>query len=306
MKRIKSVKDIKSPYLVVFGNFDGVHRGHQYLVEYAYRAARELKAKLCLVTFSPHPKLLFQSLENFLLCSEDLKETYCRELDVDYYLELSFTKKMASLSPQNFLEKYIYSKKLKGITIGFDFAMGKNRTGNADFFSQYCQDHKIAFNQGNPIYINGDRCSSSLVRKHSSEGNMYGAESVLGRALMLKGMVKRGKGLGKTIGVPTINIYPAAELLIPMHGVYVTTLDIAGVTFKSITNVGINPTTDQERKVKAETHCLEALTREIEEGDEVIVHFYHKLRDEKKFDSIDLLLDQIKKDIEEAKSYEWS
>lgn len=300
MDIINSIDDISVPFCVVFGNFDGFHLGHQYLLELTRNMALEKRAKVCVVTFSPHPHIFFKQRERFLLANERLKEIFGSHFEIDFFYSIPFDQKMATLDAKSFIQKFVKRKNLRGIVIGHDFALGHKRQGDASFFEQYCSQHKLSFLQAKTLCWNREVCSSSLIRESLARDNLQKAKELLGRPFQMLGEVRRGKGLGKTIGVPTINIYPDKELLVPNFGVYITEVHLDGVIFPAITNVGINPTTDRDINIKVESHLLTPIHYEVKEGEELIISFYKKIRKEMKFDSVEELKGQIEQDIKVA------
>ncbi len=300
-KSIASVREIEQKFFVLIGSFDGIHRGHQYLIRWAKHVASAQQAALCVVSFSPHPQLLFAQKSNFLLQNDEQKRDVLSQLEVDYHLVINFTKECAALSPEEFLFTFFSSEKWQGLLIGYDFALGKNRAGSASVLQNYMLQKKKQFYQFRPIYFNKEPFSSTLVRQMLWRGDISMVTKLLGRPFSYQGQWQAGKQLGRRLGVPTINVYPPAHFALPPAGVYITEILIDNKRYKSVSNVGVNPTTDDSSDIKIETHLL--TEKNIHKSASVEIFFLAFLRREKKFTSLDRLKQQICRDIQQAE--EW-
>lgn len=301
MKIIRNISEIQEPFITIYGNFDGMHKGHEYLIRSGEEFATSCGAKVCIVTFTPHPTILFSQNKHFLITSVEEKQNRARNFNVDYYYEIPFSKDCAALSASTFLETYIESPFLKGMFVGYDFALGKNRQGNIKFLQNYCKSNKLKFDNTLPFYINRDLVSSSFIRSLIARSDFQLAKKLLGYSYLLKGKAIRGKGLGRTIGIPTINVTIDETLLYPKQGVYRVDVLIKNMRFLAVTNVGTNPTTDNDLLVKIETHIIDNFLLDVEIQEDVEIHFVQRIRDERKFKDLDELKLQIERDIEYAK-----
>ncbi len=297
MKLINKISELQEKFIVVFGNFDGMHKGHIHLIRNAQKIANETQCAVCIISFKPHPKHFFSPKNNYIISSDEQKKYAVELAGVKYFLEISFTEHCASLGAEHFLQEDVESSFFKGMHIGYDFALGKKREGNSLFLKQYCINKKILFSQSYPFYINKEVASSSLLRRELIDSNFKNVNYILGREYRLEGHVITGKGLGKTIGVPTINISCNKLLITPKQGVYRVDFIINNYRFRGITNIGINPTVDTDNEKKIETHILEKLTVNIQKGQLVEIVFIKRIRDEIKFQDINELKTQISEDI---------
>lgn len=302
MKRIKDISEINEKFITVIGNFDGMHKGHEYLISKAKELGAAHNAKICVLTFSPHPKVLFSNKRHFLITSNQNKESRSKSLGVDYYFEIPFTKECAKLSAIKFLAQYIESEFLAGMFIGHDFALGRDRQGDSQFLANYCSQKQIVFDKSWSFYINKDLVSSSLIRKVISESNFMRTQKLLGHPYSLEGRITSGKGLGRTIGIPTINITIDRELLYPEQGVYRVDIVVNKQRYMAVTNIGTNPTTDSDLNVKIETHIIEEFNYAADVNEIVEIFFIQRIRDEKKFNNLDELKNQIQRDVTYAKT----
>lgn len=298
---------IKKPTFIVLGSFDGIHQGHKALIQNAVEAAKEynkaledekLRAKVMVCTFRNHPLFTInKDLAPKLIMSNEQKIDVLHELGVDIINLIDFDEKFMKISP----EKFIFSLKdcynVKGITVGFNYRFGYKNLGDVDLLKTLSKSLNFKLVVMDPVIIEEEIVSSSAIRYLIQEGNVEKANKFLGRPFTLSGKVIKGRQLGRTIGFPTINLDYSRKFIIPKGGVYFTHVDYKGVIYKGITNVGYNPTV-QGKKLSIETYILD-FNESI--YDEVVqLYFISKIRDEKKFSSIESLKDQLEKDKEFA------
>ncbi|MBL7665511.1 MAG: bifunctional riboflavin kinase/FAD synthetase [Bacteriovoracaceae bacterium] len=285
---------------LTIGNFDGFHTGHQYLVKYLQEQTKKRDEKLAVFTFVPHPKFTIESnAKNFLINSYSERRKFFESMKVDYLMEQKFDRDFSLLSASDFLEIYILTiPNLRSLYLGYDFSFGANKQGDFKFANTYLSQ------RGVEVFLlkkddSGKNPSSTKIREEIRLGNMSEATRLLGRQFFLDGIVVKGEGRGKKIGFPTANIQFDAKLLTPQTGVYVTRTIYKGMVYHSITNIGINPTFNQTGKIHVETNIFD-FNNEIY-GEELRVVFLEKVRDEKKFETVNALVEQIKKDVTYAK-----
>jgi riboflavin kinase/FMN adenylyltransferase len=298
---------IKNPTFIVLGSFDGIHQGHKALIQNAVEAAKEynkalqdekLRAKVMVCTFRNHPLFTInKDLAPKLIMSNEQKIDVLHELGVDIINLIDFDEKFMKISP----EKFIFSLKdcynVKGITVGFNYRFGYKNLGDVDLLKTLSESLNFKLVVMDPVIIEEEIVSSSAIRYLIQEGNIEKANKFLGRPFTLSGKIIKGRQLGRTIGFPTINLDYSRKFIIPKGGVYFTHVDYKGVIYKGITNVGYNPTV-QGKKLSIETYILD-FNESI--YDEVVqLYFISKIRDEKKFSSIESLKDQLEKDKEFA------
>ncbi|HWU43803.1 MAG TPA: bifunctional riboflavin kinase/FAD synthetase [Bdellovibrio sp.] len=290
--------------VVTIGNFDGVHLGHQQLLETVAREAQYFNVPSVVYTFDPHPaKVLHpERATERLFDLKDQMEQFA-ERSMDLVIIEPFTKEFAKITPQDFLENCL-CKKLnpKTLVVGHDFSFGKDRAGNIPFLENFCKEKGIRLIIIPPFQTQGVVVSSSKIRAALAAGEIEKASEFLGRSYYLRGSVEKGFQRGRTIGVPTANVHPEIEFL-PRKGVYFTLTKFGGHLHPSITNIGVNPTFHEDKKspIKIETHIFDFDAQLY--GLEVEVFLLHFLRDEKKFNGLDELKNQIQQDLTLARKY---
>jgi len=309
MRIVSSLNEIKgaageTPALAVtIGNFDGVHRGHQTLLRNLKDHTQPRGLALVAVTFTPHPRKILQAPpEGFLLCSDNQRRRWLKEAGVDWLVELPFTRDFSTLSAAEFLDKHILvHPALQEIYLGWDFAFGAHKSAGAAEVRAHCASRPIKVEVCPRYSVGTLQVSSSLIREYLSKGQMPEAQEMMGRPFSLEGVVVKGEGRGKRLGVPTANLQLSVDLMLPARGVYVTETVSRGMVYKSVTNVGKNPTFKDDGPSWVETHILD-FDGDIY-GETLEVRFHKRLREEKKFASVDELLAQIHRDIGSAREH---
>ncbi len=292
--------------VLTIGNFDGVHRGHQLLISrvLAQKAlVKTEKLTATLMTFDPHPSQILIPGKNFrsILSLEDRVATI-KKFGIENVIVVPFSRDLSELSPEEFFKKIIIGQfKTVALVVGYDFSFGKNRSGTKEILSKLCKENGVILEVVEPLKINGEVISSSKIRDALRDGDVEKAALFLGRTYEITGMVEKGLGRGRTIGFPTANLFTQAET-IPKKGVYVTLAESGGKTWQSVTNIGDNPTFKDQYKTstKIETYILD-FENDIY-GEKIKVHFVRRLRDEKKFSSVQELIAQIAQDVAEARN----
>jgi len=290
--------------VVKIGNFDGVHLGHQQLVESVVREARYYNVPAVVYTFNPHPvKVLNPERATYRLFDLRDQQEQFQQQGIDYVIIEEFTKNFSQVSAQDFLDKYIVNLlHPKTLVVGHDFSFGADRSGNIPFLERYCAEKGIRLIIIPPFQKNSEVVSSSRIREKLKNGLVEEANNLLGRTYYLRGHVEKGFQRGRTIGVPTANIHPDVEF-IPRKGVYCTLTRFGGHMHPSITNIGVNPTFQENGKgpIKIETHLFDFDAQLY--GMEVEVFLLHFIRDEMKFSGFEELRTRIHQDIAIAREY---
>jgi riboflavin kinase/FMN adenylyltransferase len=300
MKVCKGLKeiDLKDPIVLTIGNFDGVHLGHQDLVRQLKNHAKKFNAKTAVMTFSPHPMfILNQVSDKFLLSNQEEKHELLARLGIDYLVEIPFTRDLSTLSPEDFLNNYVFvHEQLKGLVLGFNFSFGAKKAGTHDVVRSIAATNTrvVEVTVAKAFDLDGVTLASSKIRQELEAGRIEIANKFLGRQYNLSGVVVRGDGIGRTIGFPTANIKILKERCFPRAGVYVTKTECRKKEYFSLTNIGYRPTFVNESILKFETHILDF--DETIYGEEISVSFYSQIRCEKKFASVAELIDQINRD----------
>ncbi len=307
MIAIKSIEELISVYpeeriQVTIGNFDGVHAGHREFLSRISQDCKKTKSKFVVITFIPHPLQILRAQTGFLINTFTERRELLRECGVDYLLEVDFTRDFSTLSPEDFLKKFVFSfSGIQKIYLGYDFAFGANKAGDYNLAKSLCEKAGIQLILQEEFRLNNGAVSSSVVRSEIQKGDMVKVKTLLERPYFLSGRVVKGQGRGKQIGFPTANLDYDKALIVPTNGVYITQTTIHGMTYNSVTNIGTNPTFNDGLETNIETHLLD-FNRDIY-GEQMRVSFLKKLRDEKKFSSVNDLISQIDTDVKLAKQF---
>ncbi len=302
MKIVQHTKDIHELFGATLGNFDGVHKGHLSMLAEAKQQCNAKNINFAVITFLPHPAQILKAQRAFLLSEYDDRRTLLEKAGVDVLVEIPFTREFSSLTPEQFIHEYIASvENLKLLCLGYDFAFGANKTGDINTFRQLIDGSNQEVVELDQFKLNDEHISSSIIRDLIRKGKVANVKSLLGRNYKVKGLVVRGKGRGKGIGFPTANLQVPDEMITPSTGVYATKTVLNKIEYQSVTNIGFNPTFNDSLKMTIETHILDSIKDFYNEVLEV--EFLGKIREEKRFDSIDELIAQITKDAQTAK--EW-
>lgn len=279
---------------VALGSFDGLHSGHLSLVNKIIELANENKGRSIVYTFKNHPRTLIKgATPPKLLMDNESKEEILEALGVDLIYFEEFNEEYMKLTPEGFI-KYLCEKfKVKGIVVGFNYRFGYKNIGNIEMLKELSTKYGYELYVMEPCNYENEVISSTRIRDELLNGNVDKAMKMLNRPYIIKGKVVHGKKLGRTIGFPTANLDYSKEALIPRKGVYYTNVQWQGKIYKGITSVGNNPTVNGD-KLTIETYILD-FNNDLY-GHNIKVYFIKKIRDEKKFNSIDDLLIQLKKD----------
>ena len=297
VKDINELRDRIFASCATIGNFDGVHLGHQKLIARVRDRARILKISSVVITFDPHPLrvLVDKKTPPFITLTEQKLELISK-LEVDYVLCIKFTKDLAALKPEEFVQKYLVNGlKLKELIIGYDYAFGKGRRGNFELLNKLGEKFGFAVEQLSPVMVDGAIVSSTRIRDMVQAGMVWEARKLLGRFYRVQGKVITGqKRGGPLLGFPTANICLKDELF-PKTGVYAVWVEVLGQVYPGVANIGYNPTFGNDY-LSVEAHILNF--KQNIYGQDIRVHFVQRLRSEKKFSSLNELKKQIQADIE--------
>ena len=284
---------------LTLGNFDGIHLGHQALLQKTVEEAQCLKLPSVVVTYYPNPSVVLGKRPNFkYLTPEQTKEKLIASHNIDYLLVLEFTEELSRVRAEDFLENIIINKlNAKYIVIGYNHFFGAERRGDFALLEKNAQrlGYRVELKEA---VVNGEqKISSSVIRKHIESGEVDQANILLGRKYSLEGEVAQGDKRGRTIGFPTANLKIPIDVLLPSIGVYACYTIFNGVRFKSMVNVGKNPTFDG-RHMHIESNIFEF--NEDIYGKQIEIQFVKKIRDEVKFDGIEFLKVQLTHDREDS------
>jgi riboflavin kinase/FMN adenylyltransferase len=285
--------------IVAIGNFDGMHMGHRCLLDRARKKAEECRMPCVVICFWPHPlQVLAPPHAPPLLVSREQRLALFRSQSVDLCLELPFTAAFAALSPEEFTAGTLVPLNTRGLVVGYDFSLGKQRAGNAAVLAELGGKYGFALEQLDPVIVEDAVVSSTRVRDLLRVGRVWETRALLGRFHSITGTVQHGRGVGASLGFPTANLAEPANIL-PKDGVYACRMQIDGATWPAVTNVGVKPSFGiHERTV--ESYLLDADIRLY--GKNVELAFVQRLRDERCFADPEELRLRIAQDAELARA----
>ena len=302
MKIFRQIEEIEIPQhsVLTVGSFDGIHLGHQQLLQELEKQAQDCDCQEVLVTFHPHPKQVLSTGPQTrieLLTPLEEKIQILEMYGLPVLLVIPFTRDFSRLTYRNFVEQILLKKlKMKKMVIGYDHAFGRNREGHANQLKELGETHGFSVTVIEPHRIDNEVASSSRIRQLLSEGNIELANRLLGRNYSLSGIVEKGESRGKKLGFPTANLRPTDPgKLIPRRGVYAVDIRINGDNFKGMMNIGHRPTFNFD-PLTLETHIFNFSG--LLYGSKLEIVFKKFIREERKFDNSQELKNQILKDKE--------
>jgi len=291
----------KKDMLLTIGVFDGVHLGHRHLIAKLTGLARKQGLVSGVITFSRHPRevLAPQTRLPFLAVIEHMI-ALLKDGGVDKVIPLSFPPELAKLSPKEFLGLLKTHLRMRGLVIGPDFALGKNREGNTDALSRLGEEMGFSLTVVPPLTIDGEVVSSTTIRKALAEGDMRRAQKLMGRPFSLHGRVVKGDRRGNELGFPTANLETEAEQALPADGFYTSRAHIDTQAYPAMTNIGIHPTFGGNQR-QVEVYLMDYRGADLY-GRELTVEIIERLRDEIKFETPEELKKQIAEDVKRGKA----
>ncbi|MEE8413155.1 MAG: bifunctional riboflavin kinase/FAD synthetase [Dehalococcoidales bacterium] len=286
--------------LLTIGVFDGVHLGHKHLISELQKRAREQNLLSGVVTFRQHPAEVLSPYSGLpYLTSLSEKVSLLKDEGVDAVVVLTFSGEIARLGARQFVGLLKKHLKMRGLVIGPDFALGRNREGNVDTLRKLGEELGFSVTEISPVRVNGGVASSTAIREALADGNIKKVNSLIGRPFSLQGKVTTGLGRGQKLGFPTANLEIDPGQALPTDGVYATWAYSGGETYRSMTNIGTSPTFD-DRGRTVETYLLGY--RGDLYGRELKIDFVERLRGEKKFDTVEELKKQMTQDIKQGEA----
>ena len=286
--------------LLTIGVFDGVHLGHKYLISQLTERARQQNLLSGVVTFRQHPREVLSPRSKLpFLTNLAQRTSLLKNEGIEAIITLSFTRELAQLNAGQFislLKKYL---RMRGLVVGHDFTLGRNREGNTDALRTLGQDMNFSVTVIPPVMINGEVVSSTTIRNALADGDMERVHSLIGRIFSLSGRVISGAGRGLELGFPTANLDVDREQALPADGVYATWAYINDKAYRSVINIGRRPTFGGgERTVEA---CVLDYHSELY-GRELKIDIVERLRDERRFNTAEELKRQIAEDIKQGRA----
>jgi len=285
--------------MVSIGVFDGVHLGHQRLLTHLRDEAKSKNRLSVVVTFISHPEVVLGG-RNRLLWLNDLETrlNLIRDIGIDTVIALSFSAELAQLTAHKFIELLKEHLKMRGLIVGPDFALGRNREGDAQKLKSLGKEMDFTVEIIPTVVVNGIVVSSSTIRQALADGDMKKVEKLTGRLFSLRGQVVSGDRRGRELGFPTANLDLTSDQALPADGIYATITHADAHPLPSVTNIGVRPTFGGKKRL-VETYILDFEGDLL--GQELIIDMVEKLRDEERFETAEALKARIVKDIEQAR-----
>ena len=303
MKIYQQLTDFHPPHfsVVTSGTFDGVHLGHQKILRRLQELASSKQGETVLLTYWPHPRLILQPQDKSLRLLSPLSEKVklLEEMGVDHLIILPFTEELSQMSSDDFIRSILVEKiQTKTLVIGYDHKFGKNREGSFEYLQSHSHLFGFAIEEISRQDVDDLGVSSTKIRTALAQGDISTANKYLGRPYDLSGQVVKGQQIGRSLGFPTANIQIADDYkLLPRDGAYAVHAEVNSIRYKAILNIGDRPTVDGEKKT-IEAHLIDFKGNLY--GQELRIYFQEFLREEKKFESLDALKNQLVIDRERA------
>lgn len=303
MQIIENTTEFHIPYktAIAIGKFDGIHRGHKELLKCLERA-KKTGLKTAVFTFFPSPAAFFSNEELKELTTRREKRILFEEMGIDYLVEYPFCKKTADVEPDRYVKEFLLEK-MNGafIAAGCDVGFGKGGRGGRELLESLSAECGFTLKIIEKLKYEDREISSTFVREEIIKGNMEKAADLLGEPYFVSGRVEQGKKLGRRLGMPTANIYPDADKLLPPNGVYFSKVSVRGREFNGVTNIGNRPTVEDGNRISVETFLLDF--EEKIYGESIKIRLLHYRRPEQRFESVEKLKDAVYGNIREAKAY---
>lgn len=289
---------VRKPVATI-GIFDGVHRGHRFILDHLKKEAEAHGGESVVVSLWPHPRIVLnRDVHDFrLLHSREEKVRQLEREGIDHIFMLPFNREMASLTACEFTQKYLVGHLgVEVLLVGYDNRFGRDRKGDPEGLATCAQENDFRIVKLPELDQGGEKISSTLIREAILKGRLEEAENMLGYTYYLSGHVVEGNHIGRRMGFPTANVHPESPYkLIPMNGVYAIRAELQGTTYGGMLNIGFRPTLDSSIPVKTiEAHLFGASGDFY--GEKMVIHFVKRVRDEMKFSGLEALKLQLEKD----------
>ncbi len=291
---------IDEPTVVTIGKFDGMHRGHEAIFK-RMLDYRQQGLKIVIFTFDMPVSAVLNGGRSKVLTTRVEKRRIFKALGADYLIEFPFNEKTASISAEEFIDDFLVeSLNMRAIVMGSDCRFGHRGIGTPEMLRRYAHNYGYEVEVIDKLTEDGDKISSTMIRHYIEQGELKKANNLLMYPYFFYGEVVHGNEIGRTISIPTVNLTPKENKLLVPNGVYFSRVDIEGVKYNSITNIGRKPTIEGQgvERITIESHIYD-FDRDIY-GKEVTVSILDFLRPEKKFKSLDALKEQLHKDIKQG------
>ncbi|MBA2174064.1 bifunctional riboflavin kinase/FAD synthetase [Halobacillus locisalis] len=283
------------PSVAAVGFFDGVHQGHQAVITKAKEKAASMNTKSAVMTFDPHPSVVLKKgkVHAHYITPLREKEEILDSMGIDYLFVVTFDQALAQLSPQQFVDDFFVGLNVQHVVAGFDFTFGHKGKGNMEQLPELSQGR---FSQTviPKVEKTEDKISSTRIRAVLDQGKVDEAIELLGRPYVMQGIVVNGERRGRTIGYPTANIDVEHDYYVPKIGVYAVIIHVNGHSYPGMANLGVKPTFEGDREPNLEVHLFD-FDQDLY-GKQVRVEFHVMVREEKRFDGVDALKNQLADD----------
>jgi riboflavin kinase / FMN adenylyltransferase len=302
MQHYHSLEEVSlnNSYLTI-GVFDGVHRGHRTIIEKLVRDAHDHDATAAVLTFSPHPAAVLTGKEIHCLTTPDERADLLHKLGVDVVITQRFTPDLSTVPAHEYMSRLKARLGLRHLLIGYDFALGKGREGNAPKLTEIGSELGYSVEVAPALSDESGVISSTEIRKLVSIGDMTESAKLLGYAYRMSGEVIHGAGRGRTINFPTANVDYPKDKVTPPNGIYACWAHLGHERFMAATNIGLNPTFTPERQVPSLEAYLLDFDRDIY-GQTLTLEFIARLRDEIRYTTVEALITQIHDDVNKTRT----
>ncbi|HLR80200.1 MAG TPA: bifunctional riboflavin kinase/FAD synthetase [Bacillota bacterium] len=285
------------------GFFDGIHKGHQKVIQTAIKKAKANQMESAVITFHPHPSVVLDKGQPQVKYITPMrrKQEILQQLGVDRLYVISFNHELASLTPQQFIDHFIIGLNIKHLVAGFDFTYGHKGQGNMDVIAEHAKG-AFTYTTIDEVQLEQEKISSTKIRKLLASGDVETVKTLLGRPLTVTGVVIKGDQRGQSIGYPTANIQVMGDVLLPKSGVYAVKVVYRNECYEGMANLGTKPTfTDGESDRSLEVNILD-YNNDLY-GEELTIEWHTFIRDEIKFSGVSQLVEQISQDEQRIRSY---
>lgn len=288
-------KMINEKTIIALGGFDGLHIGHKTLIEKTISVAKNAGCKSMVFTFKNHPlTVINKQYAPKLLISNHEKLNLFKNYGIDIVNLVQFDTNFMKMSPEEYVLSLINNYNAKGLVVGFNHRFGYKNLGDTELLKKLSREYDFSLHVVPPVKYKGEIVSSSKIRNLLGEdGDVENAAKMLSRPYFIEGTVVKGRQLGRKLGFPTMNLDYNTDYILPRGGVYYSIIEYNERFYKGITNIGYNPTVENQ-KLGIETHAI-GFNKELY-GEIIKIYFIKRIRDEKKFDSLAELSEQLKKD----------
>ncbi len=290
--------EVRKP-VVSLGIFDGVHSGHHEILSRLKSLATEVSGESVIITFWPHPRQILNPDDNNIkfLCTLEEKKALLEKAGMDHLVILPFTRSLSNQDACEFIENTLVKRfHTKYLVVGYNHHFGKDRHGDFKTIQDCATNYGFEVLKMPPRLVDGEKVSSTIIREALWSGQIRKANKLLGYEFFVNGKIVGGKMIGRKIGFPTANITPKENhKLIPSDGVYAVKLQINGNQYKGMLNIGVRPTIDSARLIKSIEVNIFEFSKNIY-GQDVTLIFVERMRDEEKYENVEMLVEQLKKD----------